>query len=892
MGFFAEKNTKRIAGPSDELLHSMECKLCPLDKITTNHNPHMPASGSKEPLIYILGEGPEKEEDFRGKQFVGPSGKLLRAHLPEELLPQIRWNNVSRTRAPKNATPTRIVLECCRPSVERDITATKPKAIFGFGDVPLKWVSGHSRITDWRGRRMPVNIAEHKCWYYAFAHPSYLLRHRPEWNKDKGYDEIGSEDERAFMFDIRRAIAELNNLPEPVVHTKVTAEEGVEIYNGNRSGDYRNLLSRLRLAIESKEAGLDFETAGWRPYAKDAELLTIGIGLEDVSFAFAWDHPEAGWNYDQSQEIIKLFHEFLTAKKCVKYVHNLMYEFEWIGVYLDKGIIRSSTFHCSLMQASTLDERGGEREDEKKKKGKNTKGPLSLDWLIRQYFGISLKGLSKVNVQKLRTEPVDAVLKYNAMDAKYHRLLGLAQKAELKRQGLWRVYKRGLGRIATCVLTQIEGMPTNPNATERLKLKYEKGEKKQLIKIHSDPLVDKFKYLTKHTFDQGSYPDMLIMLRDVIKSKAGWTIDKKTKKERYSTKEDVLEKIGLPLTLNIIKLRKLQKKQSTYLYDKHIWPDGLIHANFHPGFFTETFRISSTKPNLQNIPKREAGNQEVRLQLVAPEGYSIVAIDYGQIEARVIAMFCKDPAFVKSMWDRVDVHMKWAEILAQACPERIGGKQFLTDKEVMKTFRTDIKNQWTFPLFFGARMESAAGYLSLPSNKIETEFRDFKREYQGAFEWQREFLSYYNKHGYVDSLFGRRRRAPLTKNQVFNNPVQCTMAEMVMDAMTTLSIKAQKENDWHFQPRLMIHDDLTFIFPDNRLDYYLTKTVKIMLEISKFDFVNVPITLEVSIGKTLYPYDPKHPEKCPDGMFEIFRASSDNPNYEWSKGYDEWANAI
>src|SRR5690348_16848828 len=114
MGFLGVKSGKRISGPSNELLHSLECRACPLDKIRSNKHPHMKPTGAVKPLIYILGEAPGKQEDEEGEQFIGGSGEILRARIPKKLLPQVRFNNVVRTRPDKNATLERIEIECCR----------------------------------------------------------------------------------------------------------------------------------------------------------------------------------------------------------------------------------------------------------------------------------------------------------------------------------------------------------------------------------------------------------------------------------------------------------------------------------------------------------------------------------------------------------------------------------------------------------------------------------------------------------------------------------------------------------------------------------------------------------------------------------------------------------
>jgi len=135
------------------LLHKLECKACPLN--TTLHGKLQP-TGNERPLVYILGEGAGKTEIEEQEQFVGASGQLLRAYIPRVLKDKVRFNNTVRCRPPQNATPERTELECCRPSVASDIERSRPKAVFGFGNVPLEWVSGFNGITLWRGRRMPI----------------------------------------------------------------------------------------------------------------------------------------------------------------------------------------------------------------------------------------------------------------------------------------------------------------------------------------------------------------------------------------------------------------------------------------------------------------------------------------------------------------------------------------------------------------------------------------------------------------------------------------------------------------------------------------------------------------------------------------------------------------
>lgn len=833
MGFFknAGKTSRKLP---IELLHRLQCKVCPLNKLTINKHPHMPASGAKKPIVYVLGDAPGAAEDKNGKHhFIGDSGQLLRQRIPKRWLEQIRWNNVVRTRPPNNRAPEPIEVEACRPSVEKDIAASKPKAIFGMGAAPLSWATGLSGVFDWRGRRLPVSIGGHECWFYPMLHPALLFRERRKWATRS--TDIGSEDERAFVFDLRRALAEVEGLPDAVVHDEKVAEYGVEIVDG-KPGDLARLTSLLEWAGKQKEVGLDYETNRTRPYDKKAKILTAAVGTDELSFSFAIDHPQAKWSKKERKQVLKLWRRFLRSKT-TKAVHFLQFEMEWTGFFFGWKKLRLTRWEGTESQASILDERTGRKRKE---------GPLSLNFLCRQYFGLDVKGISNVNKKRLEFTPLDIVLKYNAIDAKYHYLLFRAQRERLQAEGLMRQYKSAVRRVATCVLTQLKGVPVSPEVTDELDQKYEKVIRRATRKIKKLKVVKRFER-SNGEFNPESNEQLAVILRDLLKRSEGF---KDEESDKYSVDEETLAKIDHPICKPVLQLRKARKKSSTYLY-RDIWPDGLLHSIFNPGIFTVTGRLSSEEPNLQNIPKRDEEAKEIRRQIVAPPGHTILSVDYGQIEARVIAMASKDKAFCKALWDRYDVHGAWAERIARAYPARIGGKQNFTDKGVMKVFRGDIKNQWTFPLFFGAQLSSVAEYLHIPEFILQPEFKAFQKEFAGVFEYQETLLDFYKENGYVEFLTGRRRRAPISRNQLINSPIQGTACEIIMDGMNRLSEKADEEDDWYFQPNINIHDDLTFIVPSNDLAYYAEKIGDEMTKVT-FDFINVPLTAEMSMGQNLY----------------------------------------
>lgn len=817
----------------DAVLHKLGCKACPL-----NQQPgRMEPTGADKPLVYMIGEAPGATEIEEGEQFVGASGQLLRPRIPRAYRGKLRWNNVVRSRPPNNRTPERAEIESCRPSIVADIEASKPKAIFGFGSVPLNWVSGFSGVSLWRGRRMPVKVGKHACWYYPMFHPSYLLR--------QGRN--GSEDERIFRMDLRRAFAELPDLPEPVIHTEEDARANVEILSLCKAETLRRLEVLLGSAAKEAAVGIDYETQGTRPYGSEARILTAAVSAPGYTFTFPFDHPDANWSKAHRADLQKLWMAFLKHCKAAKVVHNLAFELEWTGVMFGEEFVRAGRWEDTASQACILDERTGKMKP----------GPMSLEFLVQQYFGFNLKSLAGVNRADLANEPLEAVLRYNAPDAKYHLLLWEAQKARLEKEKLVEAYELALRRVPTITISQMRGVPVDGAAVKELQDKYERRIAEIETRIKADPLVARFKKEAGKAFNPQSTKDVLYLFVNILKRTECTITDKKTKKERASVDASVLEQLvkKYPLAQHILDLRKPLKIKSTYLDpmappskdnpDSVLYPDGLLHCRFNT-IFAETGRLSAEEPNLQNYPKREEEAKEARRPIAAKAGEMILAFDYGQIEARVIAMFTRDKRFVDYLWSpKSDVHMDWAQKLAAAYPDRVGGREFLKDKKTLKKFRTDVKNQWTFPLFFGANSRSVSKYLSIPEEVIDPLYNAFWREFSDAKDWQERQLDFYYEYGYVECLTGRRRRGPLTVNQVYNTPVQGTAAEIVLDAMSRLS----ETGEPLLHPEINIHDDLTFLrIPKDKFDFVVENVVTLMLDVP-FEWAKVvPLSVELSVG--------------------------------------------
>lgn len=857
MGFFASGgNQKADKRPSDRLLWRLQCRACPLDKLKDNLHPHMKPSGEDEPVVYILLQSPDATSDHKGAHQAGAAGRMLNELIPLKLSNHARWNYIVRTRTPEDRLPSTLEAECCRPSVANDIAATKPRAVFGFGELVLNWV-GATNIKHWRGRRLPVIIGGHACWFYPFENPSDILRWRnaPK-TKSKGY-----EGERVLKFDIKRAVSEISKLPKPVVHTKDTVGQGIELLDG-KPGDLARLEKLLKWTARQPITGVDYETNGLRPYATGSKILTAAVGTPTTSFAFAMRHRQAKWSKSDLERVVELWLEFLRSK-ARKAVHFLRFELEWTAYHHGWDLVDAAGWEATESQASVLDDRvGGEKNG-------GGDGPMSLNFLVRQHFGLDLKGISSgLDKSNLDNEPLSDVLWYNAADAKYHCLVFLAQDERIAAAGFEHLYREMLERVSTTVLTQLVGIPHDATVSKKLAIKYENEVEKCQQLLASDSDIITFGKKHKRQFKPLSDDDCVKLFRDMLGCKEGYRGD-----DRYAVDETVLDKIGRPSAELIVRLRKVQKKLSTYVYrndpkkDKIIvWPDGKLHPNLNT-VKVRTKRTSADDPNVQNIPKRVEADKEIRGQIVAPEGRLCVSVDYGQIQARNIAMESKDKTFVKALWERYDVHGHWAERLARAYPSRIGGKENLTDKKVMKAFRNDpIKSGWTFSLFFGGQLKGISEYCEIPEHILKPELKQFQKDFAGVFEWHERLRKSYETNGYVEDSFGFRHFAPLSFNQVINSPIQSMEALFVMRGMNNLSKLARQTGDYNYQPSAMIHDDLTFFPPAKRVEKYVETYVTQMLDVD-FPFLNVPITLEVSIGSDLMH------------MEEVLVASSD----DWKK---------
>lgn len=859
MGFWAEeKGVKKTPSAYSALARTQQCQVCPRNTIkiqASSKHPKMEAIGSLFPEIYFLGVGPSQVDDENGYPFSknSISTNILHEYLTDmfqdfyakkdwnSLNPlenksfssAIRFNNLLKCHDIE--TPNELALDCCRTFLEEDIMKTKPKVIVGFGEIPLKSMVGVSGIKQWRGRKIPIKVGQHSCWYFALEGLDELFKKR---DPKKKY--FLSSWEEVFKHDLvkLKKLLKSSAINNPVVIPKEDHRKNIEFVLGKGPEDIKTIKGWLNELMQLPKMGLDLETSAIRIWCPDPKIYTVAVGTHKKTYAFPIEHPKA-WN-GQYDEIKKIFVDFLLNYNGRKVCHNDKFEKLWCFLYAGAKVEFDTKWGCTMTRAYVLDERSAKTAD----------SPLSLDMQCLMYFGFRLKDQSTVDRANILASELDELLIYNAMDTKYTDLLDDFQLKEFDKT-LDFIYPHRLDVSRTLVLTENKGFPVdNPKVnifSSRL------GKEIDLMDLEIGNLPDVKKYESLYgSFNPNSSKHLVKMFRDVlkldsVKNTKGNTADS------FSTDKEVLDIYaaqGIVLAEKIKYSREIKKLKSTYLdpIPEMSNFDGLIHTNFNH-LFTTTGRLSSDDPNLQNFPARK--NSYIREIIAAPPGYWMVSFDYGQIEAKVIAMLSKDPTFLKYVWDRFDVHGDWATRVAKKDSKYAGCSsfdEFLNSPDKKKKYRSVIKNRLVFPWFFGAGEKSVGDYLGFSMDhrkELKTEFFEL---FGGIKKWQDGVSAFYDKNGYVETKTGARRHGPLSYNEKINSPVQGTASDIVTNAMNRLSELAYRLDKPQYQIVLNIHDDLTFILPEATLEEDIEFIAKEMC-VLPFDFVNVPITIECKIGR-------------------------------------------
>lgn len=468
------------------------------------------------------------------------------------------------------------------------------------------------------------------------------------------------------------------------------------------------------------------------------------------------------------------------------------------------------------------------------------KNSFPYDYIAEKYLEVSfpqekeLLGKKEITVFSIDDEDVRNVLAYKAYTA-LHAAKPLIEKlAEAGEEELYR-------NIEYPTLFVLRSM-------ERIGVKVNKNT---LIDYGND-LDIRINKLTADIYNQAGEEfniNSTKQLGVILFEKMGLTGSKKTK-SGYSTSADVLNKIKdqHEIIPNILEYRQLTKLKSTYVEGliHTIAPDGRIHSTFNQTV-TATGRISSTEPNLQNLPTRTALGREIRKAFVPEDGFTFVDADYSQIELRVMAAISKDEALINAFNEAKDIHAITASQVFDVPLENVTSDLRRKAKAV------------NFGIIYGISSFGLGEDLGISRKEASGYIEKYFQTYSRVKQYLDEKVEEAKKEGYVKTLYGRIRPIPELKSSNFmqrsfgervamNSPIQGTAADIIKIAMINV-YKELKEKNYKSRLILQIHDELLI---EASLDE--EETVKELIERCMTEAADLAVGLFVDVhsGSSMY----------------------------------------
>jgi DNA polymerase-1 len=336
-------------------------------------------------------------------------------------------------------------------------------------------------------------------------------------------------------------------------------------------------------------------------------------------------------------------------------------------------------------------------------------------------------------------------------------------------------------------------------------------------------------------------------LRYVLFEKLGLPILKKTSTGKPSTDASVLKKLEHPLVQALLEYREYEKLRSTYVdgYLPLVDPDGRIRTRFNQMAAT-TGRLSSDRPNLQNIPIRSESGRTIRRAFIAGEGAEFLVADYSQIELRVLAHMSGDPFLVEAFRSGSDIH--------SATAARVWG---LDEGDVTSEQRRTAK-MINFGLLYGMEAFGLADRLGITREEAQQHMDAYFSQFVHVKEFMASVVTQARNQGYTTTLFGRRRYLPELKSDNFrirqmgermalNAPVQGTAADIIKKSMIELDAGLRSEG-LASTLLLQIHDELILESPVEELEVAEKLVVTTMEGVVTLD---VPLVVDVATGPDL-----------------------------------------
>ena len=465
---------------------------------------------------------------------------------------------------------------------------------------------------------------------------------------------------------------------------------------------------------------------------------------------------------------------------------------------------------------------------------------LALNLLQAQtikYEDLCGKGAKQISFAEV---PPEAACAYASEDADICLRLWMMYRPRLAREGVSSVYER-LERPLIPILAEMEktGIVVDDNILRRLSNDFATRIVELEAIIHEQ---------AGSNFNIASPKQLGEILFDQMGLEGG----KKSKTGAWSTGADVLEDLaanGVAIAQSVLDYRQLAKLKSTYTdaLTKSINPDsGRVHTSYSM-VGASTGRLSSSDPNLQNIPIRTAEGRQIRTAFVARKGYKLISADYSQIELRLVAHVAGEESMIAAFHKGVDIHAQTA------------AEVFNVPLETMDAETRRRAKAINFGIIYGISGFGLARQLSIPQGEARDYIKAYFERFPGIRAYMDEAKQFAKVNHYVETLFGRRIHIPqiedknqavraFAERQAINAPIQGSAADIIKRAMIRLPAALRGENI-NADMLLQVHDELIFEVPEEQTDKAVAAITRIMEEAAAPVLsLKVPLIAEAGIA--------------------------------------------
>ena len=556
-----------------------------------------------------------------------------------------------------------------------------------------------------------------------------------------------------------------------------------------------------------------------------ADIVGLSFAVEPGRAAYVplcHDYPGAPDQLDRTQ-VLETLRPLLEDATRQKLGQNLKYDANVLARY---GIRLMGIAHDSMLQSYVLD---------------STASRHDMDSLALKYLGqraISFEDVAGKGAKQLTFNQValEQAAPYAAEDADITLRLHQALWPKLEAEPVLASLYQQLEVPLVPVLARIERNGTFINRQQLADHSHELSQRLQQLEQQAHDLAGQ-------VFNLGSPKQ----LGEILFGKLELPVLKKTPKGAPSTAEEVLAELALdyPLPAVLMEYRSLAKLKSTYTDKLPTMIDpvtGRVHTSYHQAV-TATGRLSSSDPNLQNIPIRTDEGRRIRQAFCAPQGRAIVAADYSQIELRIMAHLSEDPGLLHAFSADLDVHSATASEVFDVALEAVTADQRRKAKAI------------NFGLIYGMSAFGLARQLGLGRHEAQAYIDLYFARYPGVADYMSRTRSQAHEQGYVETLLGRRLHLPeinarnkqrqlAAERTAINAPMQGTAADIIKRAM--IAVDQWLESSGTDALMIMqVHDELVFEVAESEVEVLVKALPELMGQVAE---LRVPLKVDIGVG--------------------------------------------